>query len=80
MPNFHGMDYRPAYPRGGSQESELHRRRFGKNPSSSYDGKKGPNCKTSPEKKFWLTSTKAYKRKGYDGNYAAIIKKAGTKQ
>jgi hypothetical protein len=67
---------------GGGRIKEMLRGRAGKRGSSSSGSAKktkGHNCKTSPQKRYWLTSPKAYKKKGYDENFRAIIKKAGTK-
>lgn len=78
---FNGNDYRPASSSGRHVSGMMRAQRVKRSSSSSGASKqkKGPNCKTSSYKRYWLTNTKAYKQPGYEGKYQAIIKKAGTK-
>ena len=58
MAGFNGSDYKPARPRNTTKRD--------KKPSRTPGKAKAETCQTDPTKKFWLTSPKAYRRKGYD--------------
>ncbi len=77
---FHGNDFRSPGTSGGAVRQML-RNQQGKKPSSSTGAgkqKKGLNCKTSPPKRYWLTSPKAHLQKNFREQVVGHLRKAGT--